>query len=462
MIGVPTRLSTVWALCQAWAWPLIFFQCYLIVGVFLFFLGPWPWPVTQGAGLLAFLLASQAAIAIGYLLYDPLKSPPSSSLPSGRASPAALLTISAVVSLLLLVPTSLVRTGSAFPNLIEGITNTGAAYNARQVWLEQANPYAAVEYLRILCSPFLISLLPWLVVYGARVSWMVRGIALLGVCGVLVNDVATGTNKGIADLLVTLPWLFLLIALRGELRIRVPRWLLCVLLLAAFALFLDFFGRGQLQREGGVGEFGVFNSGKELIFADRDHSVSRQLPLSGKVIFESLTRYLGQGYFALEQSFDLEAGRTFGAGHSMFIARNANRLFDTERFTQESLPAQLEQHAGWGAQALWHSIYPWLASDLGFALTIFLMGALGWLLSAVWLDALRTLRPSAVALLQPLLILFYYIPANNQIMQSGESAAGFLILLVWWGLSRWRSSESQDSQVTVSEGLRSVPTARRQ
>lgn len=461
MIGVPMRLSKVGALCRAWAWPLIFFQFYLTVSVVLFFLGPWPWPVIRGAELLAFLLASQAAIAIGYLLYDPLKSPPSSLQP-GATSPAALLTISAAVSLLLLVPTSLARTGTAFPNLIEGITNTGAAYNARQIWLEQANPYTVVEYLRILFSPLLISLLPWLVVYGARVSWMVRGIALLAVIGVVVNDVATGTNKGIADLLVTLPWLFLLIVLRGEFRIRVPRWLLCVLLLAAFALFLDFFGRGQLQREGGVGEFGVFNSGKELIFADREHSLNGQLPLPGKVIFESLTRYLGQGYFALEQSFDLEPGRTFGVGHSMFIARNANRILETERFTQESLPGQLEQRAGWGAQALWHSIYPWFASDLGFGLTILLMGAIGWMLSAVWLDALRTLRPSAVALLQPLLILFYYIPANNQVMQSGESAAGFLILLTWWGLSRWRSPKGQHPKVTASEGFGSVPNARPQ
>jgi hypothetical protein len=72
------------------------------------------------------------------------------------------------------------------------------------------------------------------------------------------------------------------------------------------------------------------------------------------------------------------------------------------------------------------------------------------------------LRPSAVALLQPLLILFYYIPANNQVMQSGESAAGFLILLIWWGLARWRSPEGLHSKVTASEGLSRVPTARNQ
>jgi len=430
-----SRLSSADGLVRVWMWPLLYFQLYLSASVGLFFLGPWPWPVRHGGELLAYLLAAQVAVAIGYFCagrgyaFRPL------AVTTPRSGPV-LAAVAAVVSLAMLMPTSFARSGSAFPQVIEGFTNAGAAYNAHQAWLETRESFL-VEYLRILLSPILIGLLPWSIVYGGQMSIQMRVIAVLAVFGFISIYVATGTNKGLADLLITVPWLVALAVLRGELRLRVPRWLVILLLIAAVLQFLDFFGRGQLQREGGVGEFGVFNSGSEIISADREHPLSRNLPTQGVVIFESMTRYLGQGYFALEQSFELESARTLGAGSSMFIARNADSLLETRHFSEESLPGQLERQTGWGAQALWHSIYPWLASDLGFTGTLLGVGVFGWLLGAVWLDALRTLRPAAVALLHMLLILFHYVPANNQVMQSGESAAAFFILLAWWGVSRW-------------------------
>jgi len=445
------RLSTADGLARAWILPLLYFQIYLGASVALFFLGPWPWPVRQAGELLAYLLAAQVAMAIGYLGAGRGCSALPLTVPTPRSG-TALTVLAAAVSLLMLVPTSLARTGSPLPDVIEGFTNAGAAYNAHQGWLEISQSYFLVEYARILLAPMLVALLPWTIVYGGRLSIGMRFVAASGVIGFASIYVATGTNKGLADMLITVPWLIVLAVLRGEFRVRVPRWLVFVLMIAAAFTFLDFFGRGQLQRAGGVGEFGVFNSGSEIIGADREHPLSRNLPVQGVVVFESLSRYLGQGYFALEQSFGLESARTLGAGSSIFIARNVDRIFDTRYFSDESLPGQLERQTGWGAQALWHSIYPWLASDFGFAGTLVVMGAFGWLLGAVWLDALRTLRPTAVALLHMLLIVFHYIPANNQAMQSGESAAAFFMLLAWWGASRWILPDARRRQESSPGG----------
>lgn len=424
-------------LVRAWVGPLVLVQAYLSATVALFFLGPWPWPVERPYELLAYLVAAQGALALGFLCAWRAPVPGQPVLwpapPSGRA-----LAIAATVAVLALaVPTSIARTGAPVPDVIRGFAEAGIVYNELQARMEEAGrAFVVVEYSRILFAPLLAGLLPWAIVFGGRLAWPWRAAAVLGLAMHAATYVATGTNKGLADMLITVPWLVLLALWRREYRLAIPRWAIVVALVVAAAVFLDFFGRGQAQREGGVGEFGLFNTGAQILEADREHPVSRTLPPSGVIVLESLARYLGQGYFALEQSFELDAGRTLGAGNSMFLARNADGLLGTSRFTDESLPGQLERARGWGAFALWHSIYPWLASDVGFAGTLVLMAGVGWLFGAVLLDALRTLRPSSVSLLGMLVMLVHYIPANNQLMQSGESTFAFLATLAWWAVSR--------------------------
>lgn len=417
-----------------WIAPLVFFQLYLAGTVLLFFAGPWPWPVRQPWLLGAFLAAAQLSMAVGFLLA--WKPAPNVARVDGSRGSGLLVAIATIVTLLIFVPTSLSRTGSWLPDVVRGFSDTGAAYNTNFRRLQEGNPWLVVEYVRMILSPILAGLLLWAVAYWGRLSRPVRFLAVAAILSNLAIYVATGTNKGIADTLVLLPWVAVLAAWHRTISFRIPRPVLIVAGLLAFALFLDFFGRGQLQREGGVGELGLLNTGTELIEADRLNAVSAMLPHQLVIIYESLTRYLGQGYYALSMSFGLEWSSTLGVGHSMFLARNADAIFRTDAFTHGSLPAVLESQTGWDMESLWHSIYPWIASDVGFAGCLIVMALLGWLLGAAWLDSLTVFHPAAVALVGYLLIVSYYVPANNQVMQSGESAVGFLLTLGWWAASR--------------------------
>ena len=196
----------------------------------------------------------------------------------------------------------------------------------------------------------------------------------------------------------------------------------------------------QVQRGGGVGINGVLNTGSGLIYAETG-MLSNILSDNYRIFYESITRYLVQGYYALALSFDINHTTTFGFGNSMFLARNANSIFETTYFTQQSLPGLLEAKHEWGMFTLWHSIYTWFASDFGHIGALILISIFSYLLSISWGLSLCTLQHKWIIMFSLLLILFYYIPANNQIFQSGESCIGFFLILIGLKL-RFRSKQA--------------------
>jgi len=101
-----------------------------------------------------------------------------------------------------------------------------------------------------------------------------------------------------------------------------------------------------------------------------------------------------------------------------------------------SYPVRIEKY-GWDAQALWSSIYPWIASDVSFPGTLLIVFLIGRGFALCWLDTLRGENPFAVVLLSQFLIMLFYFPANNQLLQSGEGFIAFWVtLLLWWRTRR--------------------------
>lgn len=424
---------------KAWVFPLVFFQGYLTLTVALFFWGPWPWDVDQPGLLFAYLMAAQVAIAVGYLAAGPQVAAQNITVAArtrNLESGAKFLQRATLITLILFIPTSLSRTGSFLPDIVAGIRDSGAAYNENFARLEGGNQFVLLEYLRMLASPWLVAVFPLTIVYWSRLQRKGRILGIFAIVSTLSLYIATGTNKGIADLVITTPALIYLGVGAGILWFRVGKWALSGGFILLFFGFLQYFGAGQAQREGGVGELGVLNTGLSLIQADGAHALSSILSDNQRIVFESLTRYVVQGYYALSMSFQLEAGSTWGFGHSMFLARNADAITGSNAFSWGSLPGQLEQATGWGMFALWHSIYPWLASDFGFSGALIVIAAFAYLLSLSWGKSLVTAKPLWIVMAYLMLITFFYIPANNQIFQTAETCIAFFAILL--SLIDWR------------------------
>jgi hypothetical protein len=421
------------SLRRSWLAPLFFFQIYLSLTVFIFFFGPWPWEINNPSELFAFLLAAQISIFLGYFMAWPkIKKLNRHHLYYKSISVINGLHFNrhaVIITLLMFIPTSLSRTGGIIPDVVAGIVNTGAVYNENLSRLEAGNPFVVVEYLRMMLAPWLIALFPLTVVYWGRMSLMMRLACVIANLANLTIFIATGINKGLADFVIVTPWLIYLGVVTGALRIDISKTKLALLFGVLFFLFLQFFANSQLQRSGSVGEFGVLNTGNGVIQADSSAFIGL-LSDNYRVIYESLTRYLVQGYYALSLSFQVDNNWTFGFGNSMFLARNANIIFDTSYFSQQSLPGLVEAKFGWSMMTLWHSIYPWLASDFGYIGSIFAIGVFSYLLSLSWGMSLCTLHYRWVTMVFLMLVLFFYIPANNQIFQTGETCVGFFLILI--------------------------------
>ena len=418
---------------RSWYAPLIFFQIYLSLTLFLFFYGPWPWDISNPIALVTYLLSAQLSIGVGFLAAWPQvrrayaqRKPEDTTvaIKEGlRFTRQALL-----VTFIILIPTSLSRTGSLLPDVAAGLRDTGAVYNANVERLGGGNAFVLAEYVRMALAPWLVAVFPLTVVYWEKMSAGLRGGCMAAVLANLSLYMATGTNKGLADILVTGPWLIYLATATGLLRLRISLGRKLLVFCTLFLGFLQFFANGQVQRAGGVGEGGVLNTGTGVLEADTG-ILGALISDNFRIIFESMTRYVCSGYYALSLSMEVEHGSTWGLGHSMFLARNADAIFGTNFFSVQSLPALVESQFGWSKTALWHSIYPWLASDFGFTGSVAVIGLLAYLLSLSWGMSLSTLGYRWITMLFLMLILFFYIPANNQIFQSGETCIGFFLVL---------------------------------
>ena len=418
-----------------WLYPIIFFEIYLSISLILFVFGPWPWPISDKTNLIAYLIFSQIIILIGYIIgWNSTKKLYASSTIEEKnheiKNGIFFLKISLLFSALLLIPTSLSRTGNFLPNIIEGIANPGLVYNNNTERLESGNPFIYVEYFRHLVSIFLISLWPLTVVYWSYLSIFLKICCLTILLGNLSIYIATGTNKGLADFIITLPWLILLANVASHGGYKISKFYLFSLVLILISVFMLLFTFGQLQRSGGVADKGVMNLGSELIYANSDQL---QPYLSENIIkgYESIARYLGSGYYALSLALNVDSPSTLGLGSSMFIARNADAVFDTHFFTDKSLPGRLESEYEFSRTQLWHSIYPWLASDFGFVGAAVLLGIFSYLFAVSWGASLITLSPYMIVMQYMVFIIFYYIPANNQIFQTGETCIGFILLTIF-------------------------------
>jgi hypothetical protein len=427
------RLSPVDTLAAVPSWvrylPITFFVSYLTFTVLLFAFGPWPYPVTDGTKLYAFLIAAHLALVMGYR--SAIKSKAHGY--SGRWSIRGLLTVSLIVGLPVLLASVRFRVSISASDLLGGSASLADAYRLSNTLRTETTPI--IEYVRFFVGPWLALIFPLTIYYWSLLSRPLRFASVVYILGNIGMFVLTGTNKLIADTVILFPWLVLAGTVSGHIRIRrLGKFILGVSSILLFVVFTLFFTETQSSRTGTIAVDSAYFPGAG-VWADNDNFMVSQLSGSAKRGVLSGVSYLSQGYYALYLALDKPFVPTFGVGNSTFLARQAVRLTGDANFLLDPYPVRLEDD-GWDAYGLWSTIYPWIASDVSFPLTIFVVFLVGRMLALCWLDTLQGSNPFAVAMFIQFAIMLYYFNANNQCLQSGEGFSGFVILLFLWLTTR--------------------------
>jgi hypothetical protein len=407
--------------------PVLFFFIYLNFTVFLFAFGPLPWPVINTVKLYAFLFFAHISLLLGYISVINRHS----GHYIGKWNTKRIIIVSLVVNLLLLIPTSISRSGSPIPNVAAGFYEPGWTYYTARGLRDDtgSNP---VEYVRIVFGPVLFPLLPLTIYYWQRLAISIRLLSILSIIGFVFIYIATGTNKAVADFILICPWLIVASIFAGIMKIRkIHLTLFLIIGVVLVVLFANFFVEGQKNRPGAnVAYFSGINMN-----ADLDNFMVRDLSSNAKIGVVALTGYLTQGYYALSLSLERPFMPMFGVGNSMFLYRNAARITGVYAIEEMPYPVQIEKD-GWDAYGRWSSIYPWIASDVSFPGVIVIVFLIGRLFALSWLDSLTGNNPFAIIMFTQFITMLYYFPANNQALQSGESLSSFYVLLILWLYTR--------------------------
>lgn len=420
--------------------PIVFFVLYLSFTVLLFAYGPWRYPMDHTSGLYVFLACSHFALLMGYLSAI-FRTPASSKV---ILRPGSLVVISSVVALALFFPTSAARTGHVVPDIVAGLNDPGIAYKA-SLDVREAET-GIVEYARILLGPIFVLSLPLTFFAFGQLTPLQRILGISAMLSTVVLFIAMGTNKAIADTVLLIPWMVWAGHLSTVSRVTKRLGLLfAVVMLAGFCGFLLFFAKTAASRAGSIAVAG--NLPTTGAYVDTDNVLTRNLPESTAVGVYGLAHYLSSGYYAVYLSLKVPFVPTYGVGNSMFLYRQAARILGNKSILRKPYPMRIEQY-GWDAYGLWSSIYPWLASDVSFPGVILLVFFVGRLFAMSWLDTLSGANPLAVVVFAQFVIMLFYFPANNQLMQSGGDFTGFWVTLVVWLCLRSR----RVAPVTSAEG----------
>ena len=430
--------------------PILAFEIYLNATLVLFVSGLWPWPLERWSPVVAYLLVAHVCLLAGFL-WSARSAP---TLPAGERLTRRVVWAVIMANLLLLVPTTVSRTGELVPNVARAWHDYGEVYLASlELRASRTHP---VEYIRVLVGYVLVPLVPLVVFYWPDMSRWMRVAGGLAVAWTLALGFAMGINKPIAEFVAVLV-AFGSARLFSEPRppgFRMWRRFAALTVVITIAGGLSFY-RSQTERVGQTTDRTTFTIGSrvpdryvrprthadpvghrvrnaapmQVIEPRRDHLLAESLPMPLVVFVERGALYLTQGYYALALALDLPWQPTWGAGHSFFVLDNAAEWFPGLR--SKPYPMRLEAW-GWDAYRSWSSFYPWVASDLSFGGTLILMFFIGAGAGASWRDTLAASSPFAVAAFACFLIVILYLPANNQMLQFGEGwTATWGILGAW-------------------------------
>lgn len=190
-------------------------------------------------------------------------------------------------------------------------------------------------------------------------------------------------------------------------------------------------------------------------FYDKQSLVYRILGQEYGDGFSLALAYVGHGWYGLNNSLDLDFVWTYGLSSSRAIADYYYRFAGIENPTIPlSYPVRQENFTGYPAFAYWHTIFPWLASDVTFPGALILTILFGIAYAKVWLAAIREGCLISATLFGLMSIGAFFMNANSQILDSKTLTLALFALCLMYpfrrSINRWILHDGPSAQPAMA------------
>lgn len=344
-----------------------------------------------------------------------------------------------ILNVVFIYPRFILRIGKGFMSIEEiaqlvvvGFFSPEAAYADKSinVALEFQTFSNPIVFIAFIISPLLFLTIPISIFLWNDLKRSQRIMLSIIILSDILTYLAIGTNKGIFDYIIMLP--FIIYARHHSInkinnRGRLSRWSVVTLVIFA-ALAFSYFTKNIIGRTGD--QFGYNSVTKKN--PDPNAPLLKILPEWLEDGYISLDSYLTQGYYALDKCFSLDFKACYGVGHSEMLTAITEKYLGKGTIRERTYQYRLQMATGYPQYQKWHTFYVSMANDLSFWGVLPFLFLLSSLFAKVWLDVLLRQNLFAVGLFPLFLVMYFYLGANNQVLGFGGQSFIFWVLLAFF------------------------------
>ncbi|WP_132982876.1 hypothetical protein [Thermomonas haemolytica] len=412
--------------------PLKVSVAYLAFTLFLHVFGPWTYADEKLLPVFLFMLAAIAMFSLGY--YSIARKWRGAIVKDERKCESnyrryrSFAKICIVVQLILVVLSFVL-------DWRDGLLSLGSIFNPGQIYydaLERVGNESSVSItgkISTLISPVIYFSTIFFILNFARINkkWRILLVSTLAL-QLLYDTLLKGAQKGFFDLGIMVVTVTFIAVFFSRLKYRALLSKGMAILVALVAIFIFF----QLSRMDAYGV--VYYTGNGTMMLDRDGIFFTLFGDSLGLGLALLVTYLSQGYYGLSLCLQLPFQWTYGLGNSFALTSYAEQYLGVYGIFEGTYPARMEATFGWPAKMYWHTFFPWVASDITFPGTIILMFVIGRVFAKSMWDGIAKGSALGASIFYFMATLIFYLPANNQLMQTRKMMIGFVVLFALWML----------------------------
>jgi hypothetical protein len=349
-------------------------------------------------------------------------------MPYGRT----LFFVGSAAAIILLVPTAVTYTGKMPWNLSGSIQDQREAYSALAEQLAAtAGNRGPIALVRALSGPFMFCVIPIGVIFWSTFRPIQKILVIATVLASVDLSILRGTTAQLADILVISASAFLVrvgfAAQEGGLKAILRRWKTFAAVAMALSLILIVLVGRTEARLGGKNIGCIGNSG---VCSDISDGAYGHMSDSLAFGLAAVSGYFSQGYYGISLAAEKPFLTTWGIGHSTAISALFVSMGGKEQFANRTYTFRARED-GWSDETQWSSLITWIANDVGLWGALFVLACIGWVWGKVWIDAARAGDIRAAIFFCVIMMMIFYLPANNYMMQSYDGYA----TIVFWGLA---------------------------